>query len=76
MKGPTFEIVFELIKKGWVMDIAKSIGVKLGVMDEATKKKYEGMHKELKEIYDEEYKEWFEDGGEEAVKRAKKDKKW
>lgn len=69
----------ELIKKenpgAGVTDIAKSAGVKWGVMDEATKKKYDGMHKELKEKYEEEYKEWFEDGGEEAIKKAKKDKK-
>jgi hypothetical protein len=69
----------ELIKKenpsAGVTDIAKSAGVKWGVMDEATKKKYEGMHKKLKEKYEVEYKEWFEDGGEEAIKQAKKDKK-
>merc|ERR1719318_1569053 len=38
-------------------------------MDEGTKKKYEGMHKDLKEKYEEEYKEWFEDGGEEEALR-------
>merc|ERR1719318_120872 len=60
----------ELIKKE-----NPGAGVKWGVMDEGTKKKYEGMHKDLKEKYEEEYKEWFEDGGEEALKQAKKDKK-
>ena len=33
------------------------------------------MHKELKEKYDEEYKEWFNDGGEEALKQARKEKR-
>ena len=45
------------------------------ILYEKTKKKYEKMQEEAKKKYDIDYKEWLENGGEEALKQAKDDKK-
>merc|ERR1712181_120346 len=43
-------------------------------MDKATKERFEEEAKAAKQKYDEDYKQWFEDGGEEAIKDAKANK--
>jgi len=56
-----------------VTDVSKKAGEIWGKMDSKAKEKFEKGAKEAKERYDEEYKEWFEAGGEAAIKQAKKD---
>lgn len=54
-------------------EIAKSVGTMWNEMEDKTK--WDEKAKVAKEKYEEEYKEWFENGGEEALKKAKADHK-
>lgn len=58
-----------------VTEVAKRAGEKWREIDSETKAKYEIKQKEAKERYTEEYKEWLEGGGAEALKQQKKEKK-
>ena len=55
--------------------ISKKCGEEWRAMDESAKKKFEKMQEEAKKKFDKEYKVWLENGGEEALKQAKKEKK-
>ena len=58
-----------------ITEVSKKCGEEWRNLDEKTKKKYEKMQEEAKKKYDIDYKEWLENGGEEALKQAKDDKK-
>merc|ERR1711983_199177 len=58
-----------------VTDIGKKSGEMWREMGESDKKVWENKSKEAKAKYDEEYNEWLETGGREAIKEAKKEKK-
>jgi len=60
---------------GSVTERARSAGARWKVLDEITKKKYEGLHEESRVKYKEEYKDWLEDGGEELIKQVKEKKR-
>merc|ERR1712126_344168 len=69
----------EMVKKNNpdapITEVSKRCGEEWRNLDEKTKKKYEKMQEEAKKKYDIDYKEWLENGGEEALKQAKDDKK-
>eukprot|EP00092_Neocalanus_flemingeri_P026649 GFUD01028890.1.p1 GENE.GFUD01028890.1~~GFUD01028890.1.p1 ORF type:complete len:129 (-),score=56.59 GFUD01028890.1:158-544(-) len=58
-----------------ITEVAKKCGEMWREMDGAAKSKFEKMNKDAKEKYDDDYKEWLEDGGEELLKQQKKDAK-
>merc|ERR1719309_1495429 len=58
-----------------ITEVSKKCGEEWRNIDEKVKKKYEKMQEEAKKKYDVEYKEWLENGGEEALKQAKDDRK-
>ena len=58
-----------------ITEVSKKCGEEWRNIDEKVKKKYEKMQEEAKKKYEVEYKEWLENGGEEALKQAKDDKK-
>jgi len=57
-----------------VTEVSKKAGEMWAAIDKATKERFEEEAKAAKKKYDEDYKQWFEDGGEEAIKGAKADK--
>merc|ERR1719186_1496744 len=52
---------------------AKKCGEEWRALGEGAKKKYEKKQEEAKKKFDMEYKEWLENGGEEALTQAKKE---
>eukprot|EP00092_Neocalanus_flemingeri_P038020 GFUD01041389.1.p1 GENE.GFUD01041389.1~~GFUD01041389.1.p1 ORF type:complete len:105 (-),score=47.39 GFUD01041389.1:72-386(-) len=56
-----------------ITEVAKKCGEEWRGLDDASKKKYEKMQVQAKEKFDKDYKEWLENGGEEALKQAKKE---
>ena len=58
-----------------ITEISKKCGEEWRALDEAAKKKFVKMQEEAKTKFDKEYKVWLENGGEEALKQAKKEKK-
>ena len=58
-----------------ITEISKKCGEEWRALDEAAKKKFGKMQEEAKKKFDKEYKVWLENGGEEALKQAKKEKK-
>merc|ERR1712054_644540 len=60
----------EMVKKNNpdapITEVSKKCGEEWRNIDEKVKKKYEKMQEEAKKKYDIEYKEWLENGGEEA----------
>jgi len=68
------ELIMKENPKCGVTDVAKSAGEMWRELGEGSKKKYEDIHQELIEKYKEDYKEWLESGGREAIKQAKNDR--
>jgi hypothetical protein len=62
--NPRFSVVEASMKAGKVWAIIKRDMIK----------KYENQLKDSKEKYEEDYKKWFNGGGKEAIKQAKKDR--
>jgi len=58
-----------------VTEVSKKAGEMWGKISSDSKEKFDKKAKEAKEKYDIEYKEWFETGGEDAMKQAKKERK-
>jgi hypothetical protein len=58
-----------------ITEISKKCGEEWRVLDESAKKKFAKMQEEAKKKFDKECKVWLENGGEEALKQAKKEKK-
>merc|ERR1719458_1139015 len=55
-----------------VTEVSKKAGEMWAKIDSDTKERFEKKAKAAKEKYEEEYKEWFEGGGEDALKAPKK----
>ena len=51
-----------------VTEVSKKAGEMWAKIDGDTKERFEKKAKAAKEKYEEDYKQWFEDGGEEAIK--------
>merc|ERR1719193_1052221 len=58
-----------------VTEVSKKAGEMWAKIDSDTKDRFEKKAKAAKEKYEEDYKEWLEGGGAEALKAAKKEKK-
>merc|ERR1740123_2045958 len=58
-----------------VTEVSKKAGEMWAKIDGDTKERFEKKAKAAKEKYEEEYKEWFEGGGEDALKAQKKERK-
>lgn len=56
-----------------VTEVSKKAGELWAEIDKGTKERFEEKAKAAKEKYEKDYKQWFEDGGEEAIKGAKAD---
>ena len=56
-----------------ITEVSKKCGEELRALDDASKKKYEKMQQEAKEKFEVDMKEWLENGGEEAMRQAKKE---
>eukprot|EP00092_Neocalanus_flemingeri_P022244 GFUD01024123.1.p1 GENE.GFUD01024123.1~~GFUD01024123.1.p1 ORF type:complete len:112 (+),score=40.99 GFUD01024123.1:63-398(+) len=56
-----------------ITEVSKKCGEMWRGLGDATKKKYEKMQEVAKAKYEEDYKVWLADGGEEALKEAKKE---
>merc|ERR1712088_246233 len=58
-----------------VTEVSKKAGEMWSKIDGDTKERFEKKARAAKEKYEEEYKEWFEGGGEDALKAQKKERK-
>jgi len=58
-----------------VTEVSKKAGEMWAKIDSDTKERFEKKARAAKEKYEEEYKEWFEGGGEDALKAQKKERK-
>ena len=56
-----------------ITEVAKKCGEEWRALDDVSKKKYEKKQEEAKKKYEIDMKAWLENGGEEAMKQAKKE---
>ena len=56
-----------------ITEVSKKCGEEWRAIGDAEKKKYERMQEEAKKKFDEDMKEWLENGGEEAMRQARKE---
>eukprot|EP00091_Calanus_sinicus_P005819 TRINITY_DN16333_c0_g1_i5.p2 TRINITY_DN16333_c0_g1~~TRINITY_DN16333_c0_g1_i5.p2 ORF type:complete len:107 (-),score=35.82 TRINITY_DN16333_c0_g1_i5:124-444(-) len=56
-----------------ITEVSKKCGEEWRALDDASKKKYEKMQQVAKEKFEVDMKEWLKNGGEEAMKQAKKE---
>ena len=56
-----------------ITEVSKKCGEEWRAMGDAEKKKYETMQEEAKKKFEVDMKEWMENGGEEAMRQAKKE---
>merc|ERR1712105_166154 len=56
-----------------ITEVSKKCGEEWRAISDAEKKKYEKMQEEAKKKFEVDMKEWLENGGEEAMKQAKKE---
>ena len=56
-----------------ITEVSKKCGEEWRAIGDAEKKKYERMQEEAKKKFDEDMNEWMENGGEEAMRQARKE---
>eukprot|EP00091_Calanus_sinicus_P013163 TRINITY_DN29289_c0_g1_i1.p1 TRINITY_DN29289_c0_g1~~TRINITY_DN29289_c0_g1_i1.p1 ORF type:complete len:107 (-),score=42.02 TRINITY_DN29289_c0_g1_i1:140-460(-) len=56
-----------------ITEVSKKCGEEWRALGDASKKKYEKMQQEAKDKFEVDMKEWLENGGEEAMRQAKKE---
>ena len=56
-----------------ITEVSKMCGEEWRALGDAEKKKYERMQEEAKKKFEVDMKEWLENGGEEAMKQARKE---